>query len=120
MTLWDEIQSQPRVLADFFERQWDETVAVAEWLESTEFTHVVMAARGSSDNAARYAQYLWGAHNGLNVALARPARAGYLIGEGRVVHRSRGYLHLEGKLTTEDGELVATATATAAIKGGTP
>lgn len=73
MTLWDEIQSQPRVLADFLERQWDETITVAEWLESTEFTHVVMAARGSSDNAARYAQYLWGAHNGLNVALAAPS-----------------------------------------------
>jgi uncharacterized protein (TIGR00369 family) len=55
---------------------------------------------------------------GLNVTFIRPARAGYLIGEGRVVHRSRGYLHLEGKLTTEDGELIATATATAAIKGG--
>jgi uncharacterized protein (TIGR00369 family) len=55
----------------------------------------------------------------LNVTFIRPAHAGCLIGEGRVVHRSRGYLHLEGKLTTEDGDLIATATATAAIKGGT-
>jgi uncharacterized protein (TIGR00369 family) len=56
---------------------------------------------------------------GLNVTFVRPARAGHLIGEGRVVHRSRGFLHLEGTLTTEDGQLIATATATAAIKGGT-
>jgi uncharacterized protein (TIGR00369 family) len=57
---------------------------------------------------------------GLNVTFVRPARAGYLIGEGRVVHRSRGLLHLEGKLITEDGDLISTATATAVIKGGTP
>jgi glucosamine--fructose-6-phosphate aminotransferase (isomerizing) len=34
---------------------------------------VVIAARGTSDNAARYAQYLLGAHNGLGVALAVPS-----------------------------------------------
>ena len=35
--------------------------------------HVVIAARGSSDNAARYAQYLFGAHNRLTVTLATPS-----------------------------------------------
>ena len=34
---------------------------------------VLIAARGSSDNAARYAQYLLGAHNRLGVALAVPS-----------------------------------------------
>ena len=34
---------------------------------------VVIAARGSSDNAARYAQYLFGAHNRLPVCLATPS-----------------------------------------------
>ena len=52
----------------------------------------------------------------LSVTFVRQARAGYLFGEGRVTHRSRGFLHLEGRLTNEDGELIATATATAAIK----
>lgn len=33
----------------------------------------LIAARGSSDNAARYAQYLLGAHNGLGVGLAVPS-----------------------------------------------
>jgi len=33
----------------------------------------LIAARGSSDNAARYAQYLFGAHNRLSVALALPS-----------------------------------------------
>lgn len=35
--------------------------------------HVVIAARGTSDNAARYAQYVLGAMNGLTVALATPS-----------------------------------------------
>ncbi len=34
---------------------------------------MVIAARGSSDNAARYAQYLFGAHNRLPVSLATPS-----------------------------------------------
>lgn len=73
MTLWSEIQSQPEVLTRFVDDRWEEVLAIAEWVQGQEFTHVVMAARGSSDNAARYSQYLWGAHNGLNVALAAPS-----------------------------------------------
>lgn len=73
MSLWEEIQSQPEVLAGFVERRWDEVTDIGGWVQDREFTHVVMAARGSSDNAARYAQYLWGAHNGVNVALAAPS-----------------------------------------------
>ena len=73
MSLWDEIQSQPETLRHFIDGAWDEVTATADWMSGLDFTHVVMAARGSSDNAARYAQYLWGAHNGLNVALAAPS-----------------------------------------------
>ena len=36
-------------------------------------THVIIAARGTSDNAARYAQYLFGANNRIPVALATPS-----------------------------------------------
>jgi glucosamine--fructose-6-phosphate aminotransferase (isomerizing) len=73
VSLWSEILSQPRVLAGFMERQWDDVRAAAEWLATRQFSYVVIAARGSSDNAGRYAQYLWGAHNHLNVALAAPS-----------------------------------------------
>lgn len=73
MSLRDEIQSQPDVLQRFVDDHWDNATEIASWMSGQEFTHVVMAARGSSDNAARYAQYLWGAHNGLNVALAAPS-----------------------------------------------
>lgn len=37
------------------------------------FDYIVIAARGTSDNAARYAQYLFGAHNGIQVALSTPS-----------------------------------------------
>jgi glutamine---fructose-6-phosphate transaminase (isomerizing) len=73
MSLWGEIQSQPQVLGDFVRIQSDEVEATAEWMSAQAFTYLVLAARGSSDNAARYAQYLWGAHNRLNVALAAPS-----------------------------------------------
>lgn len=39
-------------------------------------THVVVAARGTSDNAARYAQYVWGARNRLSVGLTTPSLFG--------------------------------------------
>jgi glucosamine--fructose-6-phosphate aminotransferase (isomerizing) len=42
-------------------------------IQQRRITHVVIAARGTSDNAARYAKYLLGAHNGLPVALAAPS-----------------------------------------------
>ncbi len=73
MSLWEEIRSQPRILRDFLDDQWDEVEAVAEWVRNNRFSYVAIAARGSSDNAARYAQYLWGAHNHLNIALAAPS-----------------------------------------------
>ena len=51
----------------------------------------------------------------LKVSFLRPARPGPLVAEGRVVHRARSVLFLEGRLETEDGALVATATATARV-----
>lgn len=38
--------------------------------------HILVAARGTSDNAARYAQYVWGARNALTVGLATPSLFG--------------------------------------------
>ena len=51
----------------------------------------------------------------MKVSFLRPARPGTLIAEGRVVHRTRSLAFLEGTLATQDGDLVATATATARI-----
>jgi uncharacterized protein (TIGR00369 family) len=51
----------------------------------------------------------------MKVSFLRPARPGPLIAEGRVVHQTRSLGFLEGSLATEEGDLVATATATARI-----
>jgi uncharacterized protein (TIGR00369 family) len=51
----------------------------------------------------------------LKVQFIRPARPGKLIGEGRLVARGGTIAFLSGELTTESGELVATATATARV-----
>ncbi|HEX3777501.1 MAG TPA: SIS domain-containing protein [Polyangiaceae bacterium] len=68
-----EILEQPRVLQQLLNegRQAAEEAAIAIKKFGPEF--VLIAARGSSDNAARYAQYLLGAHNRLAVALAVPS-----------------------------------------------
>ena len=42
-------------------------------LDGHDLTHVLIAARGTSDNAARYAQYLWGRRLGLPVGLTTPS-----------------------------------------------
>jgi glucosamine--fructose-6-phosphate aminotransferase (isomerizing) len=76
MTLWAEINSQADVLAEAYERLGAEVDSLGQWIRDTEATHVVLAARGSSDNAGRYAQYLWGAHNRLSVALTTPSLFG--------------------------------------------
>jgi len=51
----------------------------------------------------------------MKVNFLRPATAGTLIGEGRVVHLTRSIAFLEGTLSSEDDVLVATATATARL-----
>lgn len=71
--LRQEIAEQPDVLQRLLAEGWAEAESVAGRLRGDAVTHVVIAARGSSDNAARYAQYLFGAHNSLLVTLATPS-----------------------------------------------
>jgi uncharacterized protein (TIGR00369 family) len=52
----------------------------------------------------------------LQVQFLRPAGPGRLIGRGRVVRRGGGLGFLAGELVDETGAVVATATATAAIR----
>ncbi|HJU81785.1 MAG TPA: SIS domain-containing protein [Acidimicrobiia bacterium] len=76
MTLWAEINSQAEVLAAAHEGLRKEVSSLGQWIRDSGATHLVLAARGSSDNAGRYAQYLWGARNGLSVALTTPSLFG--------------------------------------------
>ena len=51
----------------------------------------------------------------LSVTVLRPARIGLLHGTGRVVRRGREVCHLAGELR-QDGEVVASALATALVR----
>ena len=73
MTLLDEIAEQPAVLAGLIEHGGDAASDAAELLRSPDVHHVVIAARGTSDNAARYAKYVWGSKAHLPVTLAAPS-----------------------------------------------
>lgn len=67
-----EISEQPTVIVRLLERETDNVRDLVGELRGS-FDYAVIAARGTSDNAARYAKYLWGAHNQLPVALATPS-----------------------------------------------
>lgn len=51
----------------------------------------------------------------MKVSFLRAAAPGPIIGEGRVAHRTRNVAFLEGTLSTESGDVIATASATARI-----
>ncbi|MBN1921228.1 MAG: SIS domain-containing protein [Anaerolineae bacterium] len=68
-----EIREQPAVLQTVLEREMEAVSSLAERLRQRAPRYVVLAARGSSDNAARYGQYLLGAFNGITAALATPS-----------------------------------------------
>jgi glucosamine--fructose-6-phosphate aminotransferase (isomerizing) len=73
MSLRDEILEQPEVVGRLLATGRPRVEAIAATLRRHPPSHVLIAARGSSDNAALYAKYLWGAANRLTVALAAPS-----------------------------------------------
>ena len=71
--LRQEILEQPEVLQRLLEAERPCIERIAAIVRQAAPRYVMLVARGSSDNAARYGQYLFGAVNGLPVALAAPA-----------------------------------------------
>ena len=71
--LSNEIHEQPEVLLRLLDRQTETAARIATAIRARDVRYAVIAARGTSDNAARYAQYLFGALNRLPVALATPS-----------------------------------------------
>jgi glucosamine--fructose-6-phosphate aminotransferase (isomerizing) len=69
--LRDEIAEQPAVLERLLDAEYGAIAALAAALRDIRF--VLIAARGSSDNVARYAQHVLGRHCGIPVALATPS-----------------------------------------------
>jgi glucosamine--fructose-6-phosphate aminotransferase (isomerizing) len=73
MTLHSEIFEQPERLASLLDQQKQTVLEIAKAIQSQQIQYAFLAARGTSDNAGRYANYLWGAHNQLPLALATPS-----------------------------------------------
>jgi glucosamine--fructose-6-phosphate aminotransferase (isomerizing) len=71
--LAQEIAEQPAVIRRLLDLERDNIAALAGFFRERNPHCIVIAARGSSDNVARYAKYLLGAVTGLPVALATPS-----------------------------------------------
>ncbi len=71
--LYEEIHAQPRVIETLLQSERETINSLASAIKKRNITFVLIAARGTSDNAARYANYLLGAYNQLPIALATPS-----------------------------------------------
>lgn len=84
-----EIREQPEALRRLLAAEGDHIHDLAaQWRAHGDLTGVMLAARGSSDNVARYGQYVLGIYNRMVVALAAPS----------IFSRYRRPLRLEGFL----------------------
>ena len=68
-----ELREQPAALARLLERQGARVDELAEAFRRDDVRYVLIASRGSSSNAARYAQYVLGRANRVPVMFATPS-----------------------------------------------
>lgn len=73
MSLYSEIIEQPERIKSLLALQKKTVEQIAAAILKRDIQYVFLAARGTSDNAGRYANYLLGAMNGLPLALATPS-----------------------------------------------
>jgi glucosamine--fructose-6-phosphate aminotransferase (isomerizing) len=73
MSLITEINEQPERLKSLLFSQRKTAEQIARAIRKYDIGFAFLAARGTSDNAGRYANYLWGALNRLPIALATPS-----------------------------------------------
>lgn len=71
--LYREIHEQPAVLQALLDEEMGTLQSLAAAIKDRDIHYVLIAARGTSDNAGRYANYLLGAYCALPVALATPS-----------------------------------------------
>lgn len=68
-----EIAEQPEVITRLLDEQAEQAKKIARAIQEFDPAFVWIAARGTSDNAGRYAQYLMGIEANLAVGLATPS-----------------------------------------------
>ncbi len=71
--MYREIHEQPEVLATILEEERETVAHAARTLRSRGFRFAMLAARGTSDNAALYAKYLFEIRLGVPASLASPS-----------------------------------------------
>ncbi len=86
MTTRSELGEGPATVERLLDRAGPAIDAVARAVRARDVELVVIAARGTSDHAAIYAQYILGARNGLPVALAAPSLASLYGSAPRLHH----------------------------------
>jgi len=79
MSLHSEIFEQPGCLRHLLASQRPAAEEVAAAIQERDINFAFLAARGTSDNAGRYANYLWGSINHLPLALATPSLFTYYL-----------------------------------------
>src|SRR5438067_11349510 len=68
-----ELREQPAALARLLEQQGARSAELAAAFRRDDVRYVLIASRGSSSNAARYAQYVLGRANRVPVTFATPS-----------------------------------------------
>ena len=86
MSVRDEILEQPEAAARFLATQADAVESLAAAIRDRDIEHVVIAARGSSDHAAIYAQYVLGVRHGMTAGLATPSVVSVYRADPRLAH----------------------------------
>ena len=71
--LEEEIREQPAALARLLDRQGQHVAELAEAFHREDIHYVLIASRGTSSNAARYAQYVLGRAHRVPVMFATPS-----------------------------------------------
>jgi glutamine---fructose-6-phosphate transaminase (isomerizing) len=71
--LYQEIHEQPELIRNLVSQPQAAIKALAKEIRSRGIDHIIIAARGTSDNAGRYAKYLLGAYNRIVISLAAPS-----------------------------------------------
>jgi glucosamine--fructose-6-phosphate aminotransferase (isomerizing) len=71
--LEQEIYEQPEVIGRLLEAELENAQRLAAAIRARGVQYAMIAGRGTSDNAGRYGQYLFGAMNRLPVGLATPS-----------------------------------------------
>jgi glutamine---fructose-6-phosphate transaminase (isomerizing) len=80
--MYNEIHEQPEIMATILDEEWGNVLSAARILRNRGFRFVMLAARGTSDNAALYAKYLFEVILGVPTALASPST--FTLYEGRM------------------------------------